>query len=157
MLISSSVWLRCATHTFHTSAAPLHCQPSPPLVLHLNQRTCGQELGEREHRRRLRREVISAVSPQRFPHSTLISSNNVSQTFQLFRRNGGWKEASKGGKKVKHTSPPSLLFHTINLSLRAVVSRKWLCWINSIWGLSPLCVDCILPHKKTCQKPWIVD
>lgn len=83
----------------------------------------------------LRREVISAVSPQRFPHSTLISSNNVSQTFQLFRKMGGWKEVSERGKKVENASPSSQLFHIINLSLLTVVSRKWLWWLNCIWGV----------------------
>ena len=47
---------------------------------------------------RLRREVISAVSPQRFPHSTLISSNNVSQTFQLFKKMGAERKWARGAR-----------------------------------------------------------
>ena len=89
---------------------------------------------------RLRTEVISAVSPQRFPHSTLISSNNVSQTFQLFKK--GWRLKGSGregqdGEEYPphthtHTHTHTQVFHTINLSLLAVVSRKWLRWLNCI-------------------------
>lgn len=68
-------------------------------------------------------EVISAVSPQRFPHSALISSNNVSQTFQLLRKRWGLKGRERGGPE-ENSSPSPLLFHTINLSFLAVVLRK---------------------------------
>lgn len=69
-------------------------------------------------------EVISAVSPQRFPHSALISSNNVSQTFQLLRKRWGLKGRERGGEGGGDSSPSPLLFHTINLSFLAVVLWK---------------------------------
>lgn len=74
-------------------------------------------------RGRLRVQVISAVSPQRFPHSALISSNNVSQTFQLLRKRWGLKGRERGGPG-ENSSPSLLLFHTINLSFLAIVLWK---------------------------------
>lgn len=105
---------------------PVPTSASPQKTHRLSANTGTVAGGEGAERAgRPRREVISAVSPQRFPHSTLISSNNVSQTSQLFRRDGGWKEVRNGGQGGGECVPfSSLLFHTINLSFLTVVSKK---------------------------------
>lgn len=71
-------------------------------------------------------EVISAVSPQRFPHSALISSNNVSQTFQLLRKRWGaeGKGARGGGGGEFVPFAAALSHHQSFFSRRRLVEEK---------------------------------
>lgn len=77
-------------HQLHLSDTPTAITPYPPSSCRPVSQNAGTVVQPKrpERRGRLRRKVISAVSPQRFPHSTVISSNNVSQSSQLLRRMG---------------------------------------------------------------------
>lgn len=125
----------------------LHRYPSTSIREHVD-----RGLSERGHRSRLRREVISAVSPQRFPHSTLISSNNVSQTSQLFRKDGCWKEVSKRGKMVKNT-PPLPPFHSSSTPLISLfsLSSPESDYADLIVFEEFFYIVYILPYRRTCQ------
>lgn len=107
-------------HQLHPSSTPRHhYAPSTfiPSPLSQNARTAVQPK-RLERRGRLRRKVISAVSPQRFPHSTVISSNNVSQTFQLLRRMGAERRYAGGTRwlRIRHPHPTQLFAPLIFLS-----------------------------------------
>lgn len=90
-----------------------HRRSSPStFILPRRHRTRGQRFSPKrpERRGRLRRKVISAVSPQRFPHSTVISSNNVSQSFQLLRRMGAERRHAGATRWLGFRPPAPTLF-----------------------------------------------
>lgn len=123
----------------HRPPRPPPSIPPPSFLM----RTCGQRLSERGHGEQAgwggRYFLLSHLSA--FLIRLWLAPIMYLRLFSCSKGRGAERKWARGARWWRIRPLPRSAFHTINLPLLTVVSRKWLWRLNCIWGsFSTLCV-----------------